>query len=99
MLLQELFETKSESHRDAAIAALHRRLTSKGDKESVISAAYEVGRAFGIPARELAKAYQEVHEAKNPLFKLTKHLDDKKKREEYGEKLRKERDEREKDKD
>ena len=64
MLLQELFETKSESHRDAAIAALHRRLTSKGDKESVASAAYEVGRAFGIPARELAKAYQAVHEAK-----------------------------------
>ena len=65
MLLQELFETKSESHRDAAIAALHRRLTSKGDKESVISAAYEVGRSFGIPARELERMYKDsLDEAK-----------------------------------
>ena len=66
MLLQELFDNTpaDKKHKDAAIAALKRRLSSKGDKESVASAAYEVGRAYGIPARELARMYSQVHEAK-----------------------------------
>ena len=65
MLLQEIFDNRpaDRKHKDAAIAALHRRLTSKGDKESIASAAYEVGRAFGIPARELARMYSQVHES------------------------------------
>lgn len=66
MLLQEIFDNRpaDRKHKDAAIAALHRRLTSKGDKESVSSAAFEVGRAFGFTARELEKMYKEVYEAK-----------------------------------
>jgi hypothetical protein len=59
MLLQELFDTPTDKHIAAALSALKRRLDSKGDKESVSSAAYEIGRSFGIPARELARKYKE----------------------------------------
>lgn len=61
MLLQELFETTSPEERfyAAAIEALKRRLASKGDKESVGSAAFEISRSFGIPASELVRMYQE----------------------------------------
>ena len=71
MLLQELFDNTpaDKKHKDAAIAALKRRLSSKGDKESVASAAYEIGRAYGIPARELARMYSQVHEAWSEKYK------------------------------
>lgn len=63
MLLQELFDTPTDQHIAAALAALRRRLDSKGDKESVNSAAYEIGRSFGIPARKLADKYKDLDEA------------------------------------
>lgn len=63
MLLQEILDTRSkfDIYQDEAIAALHRRLVSKGDTESTVSAAYEVGRSFGIPARKLAAMYDKIH--------------------------------------
>jgi len=65
MLLQELFETTPAEERfyAAAIEALKRRLASKGDKESVGSAAFEIGRSFGIPASELVRMYREKGES------------------------------------
>ena len=61
MLLQELFETTPAEERfyAAAIEALKRRLASKGDKESVGSAAFEISRSFGIPASELVRMYHK----------------------------------------
>jgi hypothetical protein len=47
---------------DKACAALHRRMQSKGDKESLSSAAYSVARGFtDLSARELQKAYKEKY--------------------------------------
>jgi hypothetical protein len=47
---------------DKACSALHRRLQSKGDKESLSSAAYSVARGFtDLSARELQKAYKEKY--------------------------------------
>jgi len=47
---------------DKAIDALHRRVQSKGDKESIGSYAFDVARSFkGISSRELEKAYREKH--------------------------------------
>lgn len=71
MLLQELFDKtpSDKKHKNAAIAALKRRLSSKGDKESVASAAYEIGRAYGISARELARMYNDLNEAWSEKYK------------------------------
>ena len=62
MLLQELFETTPPEERfyTAALEALKRRLASKGDKESVGSAAFEISRSFNISARELERIYRDT---------------------------------------
>jgi len=64
MLLFELFDykkTAKERAIDAALAALHRRATSKGDREDLEGYAFDIARAFdlGITSRELAKLYKE----------------------------------------
>jgi len=71
MLLQELFDNAPAKERfyAAAIEALKRRLASKGDKESVGSAAFEIGRSFGIPASELVRMYNDLNEAWSEKYK------------------------------
>jgi hypothetical protein len=64
MLLFELFDykkTAKERAIDAALAALHRRATSKGDREDLAGYAFDIARSFdiGMSSRDLVKLYQE----------------------------------------
>jgi hypothetical protein len=64
MLLNELFERVRDPEQaaiDAAVAALHRRLVSKGDRENIEGYAFDIARSFdiGINARQLASLYRE----------------------------------------
>jgi hypothetical protein len=64
MLLFELFDykkTAKERAIDAALAALHRRATSKGDREDLAGYAFDIARSFdiGMSSRDLVKLYRE----------------------------------------
>lgn len=66
MRLYELFEDMpsakaKERAIEAALAALHRRATSKGNREDIGGYAFDIARAFdiGLSGRELAKLYIE----------------------------------------
>jgi hypothetical protein len=63
MLLNELF-TRSileTAVLDAALAAIHRRMSSKGDLQDIEGYAFDIARSFdiGINARQLANLYRE----------------------------------------
>jgi len=70
MLLNELFERVIDPKEHAiitALAALHRRVTSKGSKETVEGYAFDIVRSFniGMNARELAALYRERYNNSN----------------------------------
>lgn len=58
----EEIKSPKEKMMDKAIDALHRRATSKGEKESIGGYAFDVARSFnGITPKELERAYNERH--------------------------------------
>ena len=63
MILNELFEARDPEQLaiNAALAALHRRATSKGDRQSLHGYAFDIVKSFrlGMDARQLAKLYRE----------------------------------------
>lgn len=64
MLLNELFERIEDANTaiiNAALAALDRRVKSKGDLQSIGGYAFDITRSYniGISARELEKLYRE----------------------------------------
>jgi hypothetical protein len=76
MLLFELFDYKKSPRDraiDAALTALHRRATSKGDREDLSGYAFDIARAFnlGITSRELANLYKQryLNEAWSAKYK------------------------------
>ena len=55
----------------AALDALHRLVTSKGNRQSVSGYAFDISRTMhGINARELADVYNKIHESNEDDFYL-----------------------------
>ena len=80
MLLNELFERvidPKDAILNAALAALHRRISSKGDLQDIEGYAFDVARSFktGKNPRELAKLYRERYTT-NEGYKLQLERDD-----------------------
>ena len=75
MLLNELFTRPDPETAvlDAALAAIHRRMGSKGDLQDIEGYAFDIARSFktGKSARELARLYREryVTEAWSEKYK------------------------------
>jgi hypothetical protein len=73
MLLNELFTRPDPETAmlDAALAALHRRISSKGDLQNIEGYAFDIARSFntGKNPRELARLYRERY-ATNEGYKL-----------------------------
>ena len=62
-LLAKLQDQNKGKMMKAALDALHRLATSKGDKQSIGGYAFDIARAFnGIDARELEKTYRQMNE-------------------------------------
>lgn len=63
MLLNELFKLPDPEKDivDAALSALHRRMSSKGDQQDIEGYAFDIARSFktGLSARQLADLYRE----------------------------------------
>ena len=80
MLLNELFERIPESKQavlDTALAALHRRVSSKGDQQTIDGYAFDIARSFdiGMNARQLAALYRERYSV-DEGYKLQLERDD-----------------------
>ena len=73
MLLNELYDPKQKMI-DAALAAMHRRVSSKGDLQSIGGYAFDIVRSYniGISAKELERLYREKYNV-NEGYKL--HLE------------------------
>lgn len=73
MLLNELYDPKQKMI-DAALAAMHRRVSSKGDLQSIGGYAFDIVRAYniGVGAKELERLYREKYNV-NEGYKL--HLE------------------------
>lgn len=53
---------QKEAFIDAMLKAMHRLVTSKGDKRSIGSYAFDIGRTFsGIPAKEIERLYRDKY--------------------------------------
>lgn len=64
-LLAKLQDQNKGKMMQAALDALHRLATSKGNKQSIGGYAFDIARAFnGVNARELEKMYKQMHESK-----------------------------------
>ena len=62
-LLAKLQDQNKGKMMKAALDALHRLATSKGDKQSIGGYAFDIARAFnGVDARELEKTYRQMNE-------------------------------------
>ena len=62
--------SQSEKFMQAALDALHRLVTSKGNKQSIGGYAFDISRAFnGINAKDLERRYTQLHESTNVPFK------------------------------
>ena len=63
MLLNELFTRPDPETAmlDAALAAIHRRMSSKGDLQNLEGYAFDIARTFktGMGPRQLARLYRE----------------------------------------
>tara|TARA_A200000159_G_scaffold112274_1_gene105341 strand:- start:1517 stop:3007 length:1491 start_codon:yes stop_codon:yes gene_type:complete len=60
-----------ERYMKAALDALHRLVTSKGNRQSVSGYAFDISRTMhGINARELADVYNKIHESNEDDFYL-----------------------------
>ena len=67
-LLSQLKDRQQQKFYQAALDALHKLVTSKGNKQSVGGYAFDIARAFnGIDGRELEKMYGELHEKVNVI--------------------------------
>ena len=80
MLLNELFERIPESKQavlDTALAALHRRVSSKGNQQTIDGYAFDIARSFdiGMNARQLAALYRERYSV-DEGYKLQLERDD-----------------------
>lgn len=70
MKLYELTERRIDPKTaliDAALAAMHRRATSKGDLQSIGGYAFDISRSFntGLSAKQLEKLYRERYNTKD----------------------------------
>jgi len=83
---ERLKQKQKENFIDAMLDAMHRRVMSKGDLQSLGGYAFDIGRSFGFPAKELEKLYREkfvVNEDEADSYEITqgmldtleKHLD------------------------
>lgn len=79
-------QDQKEKFIDAMLAAMHRLVMSKGDLRSIGSYAFDIGRSFGMPAKEIERLYRErymVSEGEADNYEITqgmldtleKHLD------------------------
>lgn len=80
MKLFELFERipePKEAVLNAALAALHRRVSSKGDQQTIDGYAFDIVRSFdvGMSARQLAALYRERYTT-NEGYRLQLERDD-----------------------
>lgn len=79
MLLNELFTRPDPETAmlDAALAAIHRRMSSKGDLQDIEGYAFDISRSFktGKTPRELASLYRERYTT-NEGYKLQLERDD-----------------------
>ena len=80
MLLNELFERIPEPKQavlDAALSALHQRVSSKGDQQTIDGYAFGIARSFdiGMNARQLAALYRERYSV-DEGYKLQLERDD-----------------------
>jgi hypothetical protein len=61
-LLANIDKRRKENFYQAAVDALHRLVTSKGDRQTVSGYAFDIARAFqGINVRELEARYNELY--------------------------------------
>lgn len=83
---ERLKQKQKEKFIDAMLDAMHRRVMSKGDLQSLGGYAFDIGRSFGFPAKELEKLYRKkfvVNEGEADSYEITqgmldtleKHLD------------------------
>ena len=62
-LMKKINSRKQQNFYDAAIEALHRLVTSKGDKQSLGGYAFDIAKTFqGINVRELEARYNERYQ-------------------------------------
>lgn len=65
MSKDELEDTITQRQRerfiDTALDAMHRLVTSKGDKQSIGGYAFDIARSFGLPSKEVERMYREKY--------------------------------------
>jgi hypothetical protein len=75
---KELLKQKQqEKFVDAMLAAMHRLVMSKGDLQSIGSYAFDIGRSFGIPGRDVERLYKErymVNEGEADNYEITQAM-------------------------
>lgn len=54
-------QRQRERFTDTVLDAMHRLVTSKGDKQSIGGYAFDIARSFGLPSKEVERMYREKY--------------------------------------
>lgn len=57
----KIMQRKREAFKTAMLDAMHRLVTSKGDKQSIGSYAFDIARSFGMDTKEVERLYREKY--------------------------------------